>query len=258
MQLLYRDQSERVYAQFKDADYQIISPSGSISVVIQSQTGATMINGAAAETDEAGKYFYTVNPSGWNYGYYGVWWKSDDPSVTISQDVPNIFKIENRQEGVVKGVLLEQVRSMLYMHADMAGFSNKFPRDRELLDHLQTSLNWWNAHPPALTFDDFISIPEPYHYLLTTGAVILGLQAVGIFEAGKHYIYNDNGISLTRDRSGKFQSIYATLLQTYAIQLKAARVKYAMDGFGVRGIFSSTTGYPRSLSRALRGTSKFV
>jgi hypothetical protein len=258
-QVLYTGQSERVYAQFRDEDYQLLTPSGSISVTIQYQSGQTVVSNAPATQDEFGKFYYEVNPnpSIWQYGYYGVWWRSDTPGVTISQDVPNIFRLENRTEGVMKGVMLERLRSMLYMHSDMGGFVNKFPRDRELLDHLQDSLNWWNGHPPALTFDDFTTVPTPYQYLLVQGAVIISLQSLGILESGKHYIYNDNGISLTRDRSGKYQGWYSAMLSQYAVQLKMARTKVALDGVRPRGLMSSTVGFPRSLSRALRGVSKF-
>jgi hypothetical protein len=143
------------------------------------------------------------------------------------------------------------------MHADMGGFANKFPRDREVLDFLQDSLNWWNAYPPAITFHSFIDVPQPYYSIIEKGAVITGLTALGIYEAGKHFIYNDNGISLTRDRSAKYSGIFSALMQSYIINLKAMRTKYALDHVNMRGMFSSTTGFPRSLSRALRGVSKF-
>ena len=154
--------------------------------------------------------------------------------------------------------MLERVRSQLFMHQDAGGYINKFIRDRELLDHLQTSLNWWNSYPPAITFHTFLEVPQPYYSIIEEGAVINALIALGVFEAGKHFIYNDNGISLTRDRSGKYQAIYGQLMATYAQYLKAMRMKYALDHVNVRGLFSSTTGFPRSLSRALRGVQKFA
>jgi len=260
MQVLYRGQSERLFVQFRDSNYVPATPSGSISVTIQFQDGTTKVSNAASTLLEPGKYFYTITPDvSWKYGYYGAWWRDDvGTGIQVTQDVPNVFKIEEPAEGIIKGVMLERIRSMLYMHADMQGFANKFPRDRELLDHLQTSLNWWNAHPPAITFLSFLEVPEPYLGAIEQGAVILALESLGIFEAGKHFIYNDNGISLTRDRTQKYQGWWTSLFQKYAADIKAQRTKYAMDHVTMKGSFSSTTGFPRSLSRALRGVSKFA
>jgi len=258
VQILYRNQTERIFSDFKDETGASIQPSGSVYVTIQYQNGTIIVNNSPATHFENGKYFYQVSPnSEWSYGYYGVWWRCDNTDLQISQDIPTVCKLENRKESIVKGIMAERVRSMLYMHMDMGGFANKFPRDREVLDYLQESLNWWNAHPPALTFHSFIDIPQPYYAIVEEGALIKALQAIGIYEAGKHFIYNDNGISLTRDRSAKYQAVWTLLLQNYAQSLKAMRTKYALDNINMLGIFSSTTGYPRSLSRALRGTSKF-
>ena len=260
MQIIYRDKTERIWTEFKDADGVAIQPSGSITVSIQHQGASTpRIIDAVATHLEGGRYFYEVAADNdWLYGYYGAFWQASQSGLIFSQDVPNVFKIENPKESIIKGIMLERVRSQLYMHADMHGFVNKYPRDRELLDYLQTSLNWWNSHPPAITFHSFLDVPTPYYSIIEQGAVVNSLVALGVFEAGKHFIYNDNGISLTRDRSGKYQAIYGMLLTSYAQHLKAMRTKYALDHVNARGLFSSTTGFPRSLSRALRGVQKFA
>jgi len=217
-----------------------------------------MVSNAAGTHSVDGQYFYEINPTdSWQYGYYGAWWRSDASGVLTTQDIPNVFKVEDRRESIVKAQMAERVRSQLYMHADMGGFANKFPRDREILDFLQDSLNWWNAYPPAITFHNFLGIPAPYYSIIEKGAVITGLTALGVYEAGKHFIYSDNGISLTRDRSAKYAAVYGPLMQQYVANLKAMRTKYALDHVQIRGLFSSTTGFPRSLSRALRGVSKF-
>ena len=258
MQIVYRGQTERLWTEFKDENGVAIQPSGSVFVTVQYQTGTTYVSNQLATHAGGGKYWYEISPdSVWQYGYYGAWWKSDALGLEATQDIPNVFKVEDRRESIVKAQMAERVRSQLYMHADMGGFANKFPRDREILDFLQDSLNWWNSYPPAITFHDFYSVPTPYYSIIEKGAVITGLTALGIYESGKHFIYNDNGISLTRDRSGKYAGIFSPLMQSYITNLKSMRTKYAMDHVNIKGIFSSTTGFPRSLSRALRGTSKF-
>jgi len=259
MRIIYRSQNERIFADFKDENGVSVQPSGSIYVTIQYQDGTTMMSNVLATHYLAGRYFVQIAPDiTWQYGYYGAWWRCDNSDLQVTQDIPNVFKIENRSESIIKGVMAERVRSMLYMHSDMGGFANKYPRDREILDYLQESLNWWNAHPPAVTFHNFMDVPESYYAIIEEGAVIKALIALGIYEAGKHFAYSDNGLSLTRDRSGKYQAMYAGLFQNYILSLKAMRTKYALDHVHARGMFSSTTGFPRSLSRALRGTSKFA
>lgn len=258
MQILFPGRTERLWAEFKDSDYNLADPSGSVYVDIQSADGAYIIQNAEAQRSSTGVYFYEYTPHV-NYGYYGAWWKATIEGVPSTQDVPNVFKIENPKEAIQKSVYLEGIRSKLYMHLDLGGFINKFPRDREILDLMQNSLDWINAHPPKLTVFNFVTLPRNvFGFLLEQGTVILALQSLGIFESGKHFIYSDNGISLTRDRSGKYMAVYGTILQQYAELLKSVKMKYALDNVGMQGMFSSTTGYPRSLSRALRGVSKFA
>lgn len=260
MQILYREKTERIWTDFKDENGLSIQPSGSVTVSIQYQSAASpRIVNAVAIHHQDGQYFYEIAvDTTWHYGYYGAFWQADQSGLIISSDIPSVFKVENTRESIIKGIMLERVRSQMYMHHDMGGYVNKYPRDRELLDHLQTSLNWWNAHPPTLTFHTFLDVPEPYYAIIEEGAVINALTALGVFEAGKHFIYNDNGIALTRDRSGKYQAIFGQLMSNYAMHLKSMRTKYALDHVTPRGIFSSTTGFPRSLSRALRGVQKFA
>lgn len=258
MQIIYKDRPERIWADFKNADGVSEQPSGTVTVTIQFQTGSVKVQDAVATYSEDGKYFYILDAAGYAFGYYGAFWRLNQSGIDITQDVPNVFKVENRAESIVKGVMTERVRSMLFMHTDSSGFQNKFERDREILDYLQESLNWWNSYPPALTFHSFIDLPTPYYSIVEEGAVIKALEALGIFEAGKHFIYNDNGISLTRDRSAKYQAIWNSLLSNYVQHLKSMRTKYALDNVTMKGQFSSTTGFPRSLSRALRGVQKFA
>ncbi len=257
MQILFPGRKERLWAEFKDNDFNLVDPSGSVTLDIQYQDGSYVLRNAVAQRSSTGIYYYEYTPSG-KYGYYGVWWTANIEGVNTTQDLPNPFKLEDTQEAIYKSRFMEGVRSKLYMHLDAGGFTNKFPRNRELIDLLQNSLDWINAHPPALTTFTFKTLPNQFHYLLEMGVVVLSLQALGVYEAGKHFVYNDNGIAISRDRSGKYLGLYSGILQQYATLLKNVKIKYALDNVGMRGMFSSTTGYPRSLSRALRGTSKFA
>jgi len=259
MQILYRGQTERLWTVFKDSSYNIVDPtSGSVLIDIQYQDGTYLVQGASATWSDVGVYYYEYTPStDAKYGYYGAWWRAEIEGIPSYQELPNPFIVEDRNDATYKAHFLESARSMLYMHMDSPGFRNKFPRDRELLDLLQNSLDWINAYPPYLTAFTFSQLPRQFYIVLSLGAVVLAMQAMGILEAGKHFIYNDNGISLTRDRSSKYLSLYSAVIAQYNENLKKIKIKYGMDHISLAGQFSSTVGYPRSLSRALRGVSKF-
>ena len=257
MQILFNNRQERIWSEFRDSNYNLTDPSSSVKVSIQGADGNYRIVDEEGIRESTGRYYYEFTPSDYGPGYYGAWWTGDIEGVYTTQDVPNVFKIEDPAEAVNKAVYLEGVRSKLYMHMDMGGFVNKFPRDREIIDLMQNSLDWINAHPPSFTQFNFRNLPSQFDYLLEMGTVILALQALGIFEAGKHFVYSDNGISITRDRSGKYMSLYSGILQNYANSLKSVKTIYSLNNVKMHGMFSSTAGMPRSLSRALRGVSKF-
>lgn len=259
MQFLFRDQPERVWAEFKDENFNLIDASGSVTVKVMFQDGALKVPSAIGSHDSLGKYYYTITPdSSWKYGYYGVWWSGWINGVYTTQETPNIFKLKDPAEAIVEGALLDAMRSKLYMHLDAGGYRNKYLSDREMLDYLQNGLDWFNAEPPLVTYFSFKSLPMVYYREIEMGAIIHALIGLEVLEAGKHFAYNDNGISITRDRSGKYLSIYQSLATAYQERIRKVKQMYAFNHVGMRGLFSSTTGFPRSLSRALRGCSKFA
>lgn len=259
MQFIYRGQPERIWAQFKDDNFNLIDPSGSVIVNIMYQDGTTKVSGGVGIRDSLGVFYYPITAdASWKYGYYGAWWSGWINGVYTTQDVPNIFKIKDPAESIIEGVLVDAVRSKLNMHLDAGGYRNKYLSDREMLDFVQNGLDWFNAEPPLVTYFNFKSLPPVYYRTVELGAIIHALIGLEILEAGKHFSYSDNGISIVRDRSGKYLSIYQSIMSTYFEELKRIKQIYAMNNFGMRGMFSSTVGYPRSLSRALRGVSKFA
>ncbi|MFW9874243.1 MAG: hypothetical protein ACFFG0_14150 [Candidatus Thorarchaeota archaeon] len=90
--------------------------------------------------------------------------------------------------------------------------------DEELEIFLQNALWDINVTPPATTYffldDYYISVPD-WKALIIEGAVIFSLIAQGIFEIGKEFSYSDNGISITIDRGGKYQSFTNMLMTAY-------------------------------------------
>jgi len=75
------------------------------------------------------------------------------------------------------------------------------------------------------------------------------------FEAGKHFRYNDNGISIERAKQQDYANIVNGDILAY-LNSTLLMVKKTL-GFTLvkpKGLWSGMVAYPRSLSRGLRGT----
>lgn len=148
--------------------------------------------------------------------------------------------------------------------------------DEELFEDLRLGLNFFNTIPPIVaiySFEDLYSASamteaaggdpkapeiETAYSVLSTTVMMCALFFVGLrlqwFEAGKHFQYNDNGISLIRDKQPKYQAIAGgNILQYLTVTLPLIKKQL---GFGVsaKGMFSGMVAFPRSLTRGLRGT----
>jgi hypothetical protein len=100
---------------------------------------------------------------------------------------------------------------------------------------------------------------ESSQSILVTPIMMCAMFFVGLrlqwFEAGVHFQYNDNGISIARDKQPKYQAIIAGSILAYIqTQLPALRKQLAFEGVRPKGSFSGMIAFPRSLTRGLRGT----
>ncbi len=103
--------------------------------------------------------------------------------------------------------------------------------DDELKVFIQNSLWDINVTPPMTTYffeDDYYNSVPDWKGLILEGAVMFALIAQGIFEIGKEFSYSDNGISITIDRSGKYQSIANMLLTNYEAKKTMVKKNYFM------------------------------
>lgn len=147
--------------------------------------------------------------------------------------------------------------------------------DEELWEDLRLGLMYFNSAPPTLTTYSYKDLynasqrekeqggdpiaPDSESVLsVLIGVVMLCAQFyVGLrlqwFEAAKHFQYNDNGISITRDRQPKYQAISSPLLQEMA-RLSEIKRAITLRTFRMKGLFSGMISHPRSLTRGLRGT----
>lgn len=177
--------------------------------------------------------------------------------------------------------LVDLLRSHLSMReANAEGSSYKLSAvlgDEELWEDVRLGINYFNVLPPTLTIfnsNDLYQISkhseeqggeekaperEDFQSILITPILMCSLFFTGMrlqwFEAGKHFRYNDNGISIERVKQQDYANVTNGDVLAY-LNTTAPMVKKAL-GFKLirgKGLFSGMISMPRSLTRGLRGT----
>jgi hypothetical protein len=166
---------------------------------------------------------------------------------------------------------VDMLRSRLSMRTQLASGSNyRLPgqlSDDELWEDFRLGLNWFNTFPPITT--TFTSADlyqgaanptlEDNTSILTTAVMMCAEFFVGIrlqwFEAGVHFEYSDNGISLMRKKQQDYANIGAGAILSFITNtLPVLRKTIAFQRIEPKGQFSGMVSFPRSLTRGLRGT----
>jgi hypothetical protein len=176
--------------------------------------------------------------------------------------------------------IVDRLRSFLSMRVTIAsGSSFQLPAklgDEELWEDMRMGLSMFNTYPPIITTYNFKNIydasktasdsggdplspeTETANSVLLTPIFMCSLFFTGLrlqwFEAGKHFRYNDNGISIERAKQTDYQNIVGSnILQYLSATLLPLRKTMAFRLVTPKGQYSSTISYPRSLTRGLRG-----
>lgn len=149
--------------------------------------------------------------------------------------------------------------------------------DIELWEDLRLGINLFNSWPPSFTFLRFIDLYTPFKNAADNGQDILSGESTDLnsqmlspiymcslfwtgvrlqwFEAGKHFEYNDNGISIMRKKQADYANIVGGSILAYLnAQLSLVKRSFKMQLIKPKGLFSGSIGFPRSLTRGLRGT----
>ncbi|MCK9541074.1 MAG: hypothetical protein M0R03_03490 [Novosphingobium sp.] len=149
--------------------------------------------------------------------------------------------------------------------------------DAELWEDLRLGINLFNSWPPNITFIKFKQLYRPLQQAQDRGENILtgestdasslmlspifmcALFWTGVrlqwFEAGKHFEYNDNGISIIRRKQQDYGNIInGSVLQFLSAQLSLLKRTLKFQITRPKGLFSGGLGFPRSLTRGQRGT----
>lgn len=172
---------------------------------------------------------------------------------------------------------IKQLRGMLTMHfhkvagSDYDGIAKL--GDEEIWQDLRLGINFFNTYPPIFTTYSFQDLYagisaqddpnapelETLESSLTTPVMMSALFFIGMrlqfFEAGKHFEYNDNGISMSRKKQADYASIVGgSILQYLNVTLLLLKKSLAFRRTRIKGLYSGMISFPRSLTRGLRGT----
>lgn len=166
---------------------------------------------------------------------------------------------------------VDLLRSRLSMRTQIAsGSSFRLPAqlgNDELWEDYRMGLNFFNTYPPIITTYSSVDLYagaanptlETNESVLSTAVMVCAEFFAGIrlqwFEAGVHFEYSDNGISLMRKKQQDYAAIVnGSIMQFINITLPVLRKTLAFDRVHPKGQFSGMIGFPRSLTRGLRGT----
>ena len=86
-------------------------------------------------------------------------------------------------------------------------------------------------------------------------ALFFTLVRLQVFEAGKHFRFSDNGISIERVKQADYAAIAGgSVIQYITTVLPTLKKTLGMTTLRAIGNFSGLISFPRSLTRGLRGT----
>jgi len=149
--------------------------------------------------------------------------------------------------------------------------------DEELWEDLRLGINLFNTTPPIITVYKFADLynaskteienggdpiapeSETSQSILISSVMMCAMFFTGLrlqwFEAGKHFRYNDNGISIERVKQADYQNIVGSnILQYLQTVLPTVRKALGFQRLSIKGQWSGMVAFPRSLTRGLRGT----
>lgn len=152
------------------------------------------------------------------------------------------------------------------------------PGDAELWQDFYFGLSYFNTCPPIMTFYNINDLYAAAQRSINSGGdpnapttfgvvdvlvapvILCAVFFTGLrlqwFEAGKHFMYNDNGIYIERKKQADYQNIVGGNVLQFVIggQLKQLRQILGFWRINPKGQFSGMISYPRSLTRGIRGT----
>jgi len=125
--------------------------------------------------------------------------------------------------------------------------------DEELLEFLKVALDGINLYPPLTNFrslDDLMARSRPWRSLLFHGAMIHAITAITLNWIQEDFDYSIGGVSLSIQKSSKYQSMASDIQSRWSEQVTAAKetvkiirgLKQSRFGVGIRSSFGPSVG----------------
>ena len=125
--------------------------------------------------------------------------------------------------------------------------------DNELAEYLETSLGMISLYPPFTPFQNIDTLCNQYpawKTLLLTGGMVYALQALQINWIADEFDYSIGGVSLSIDKSGKYESAKQGAKEQFDSQIEKAKatvnvirgLQQPRYGMGIRSSFGPYVG----------------
>ncbi len=217
-------------------------------------------------------------PTDANVGKYRLRWffrqKTGAAQVQVEQDfdvvtdttqivtIPGISPVEFDLVRALRIMLRDNNPDRNYHFAPPTGEEsiNQFTRvfgflweDYELLEFLRVSLDGINSRPPMTFYrslDQLIAQNRPWRTILLEGAMIHALFALGLNWVVDEFDYSIGGVSLSIEKSSKYQSMSSDVQARFQADVEAAKetvkifkgLKQSKFGVGIRSSFGPSVG----------------
>lgn len=243
-------------------------------------TGLEVLLGAPKRTpvnSSVGEYYASlIIPLDANIGDYRIRWTMREVVGGPPQTVVQEFHVGDRETATpaqfsgVEDDLIRRLRMLLRdqnpdkfykfrppAHEEtVSQFNRVFGfiwEDVELQEYLERSLDMIAATPPRTPFasiDQMATYRPEWRTLLITGAMIYALQALQINWVADEFDYSIGGVSLTIDKSSKYESLKQGSSDLFDKQLERAKatckfvkgLQQQKYGVGVRSAFGPYSG----------------
>lgn len=125
--------------------------------------------------------------------------------------------------------------------------------DEELKEYIERAIDMISAAPPRTVFtncDQFVQCRPEWRTLLLNGAMMHALLAIMINWISDEFDYNIGGVSLTIEKSSKYESAYGAIRDSWESQLERAKqtvkiikgLQQPRFGIGIRSSFGPFAG----------------
>ena len=225
-----------------------------------------------------GEYYANLRiPSTASFGKYRIRWTLrelvNSPQQTIVQEFTVLPDGASTSLSFTKGQksMIDKLRLLLrdqnpdkYYHfrppeheGNIGNYNRVFGQvweDEEFLEYLERALDWWNLQPPETeelgNLDILVSQKSAWRTPILQGAIQFASMALQANWIVDEFDYSIGGISLSIDRSSKYEGLKSSAEQMWqqSVEAKARTTKYLRGlkqpkyGVGIRSAFGPHVG----------------